>query len=654
MFIFYYRYDVRGRVKKMWNIISGFDTLLTEYEYNSQDQVTYLTYRPGKSDSKKFRYDYDYSGRLQDVSYFSSGDVDDPQGYYVNFSSYEYNTNSQMQRTLFHSSDMTNEYFYNNRNWITAVINSKGVFDYTNDYFKNGNVKKQTLTGNYKENFTRNDELTFIFTYDKSNRLLTSSLTGQTKNDYNLINSYDKDGNILTLDRYGSNENLIDDFNYTYYSGTNKLQRVSGAGNQFGYDLNGNLAQDYLNNNSEIVYDHRNLITELKHRSQILGDTVFLTKYYYDETGSRIRKMTYKYTGSLQDNPSIYSDVDNTSYWLLRNDEIYSRDISGKELAIYVNENIYQWNVWGLDNEGKIDNSGNPFFYLKDHLGSVRSITDANLGVVSSQDYDAWGYLLQGRQYDSDESVYKFTGKERDKESEYDYFGARYYDARVANWTSVDPLMEKHFDFSPYNYVLRNPMRLVDPDGMQVDFNTIIDITSSIIKGKVQNEILSNLSTDVKAEYYDMSLEEFSRGNIISSEIQPGDFLGAAIGVKLATKFPILATEKLIQQTVGGTISNTLENVTSTSTSLVGTELNLTAKDILAKMSSRGISEKMIKTTLAKGKRFWDPNNNSINYVLEKGFASGKDMLVGVNPLTRKIATTFKGKDLIHKRFIPF
>jgi len=399
------------------------------------------------------------------------------------------------------------------------------------------------------------------------------------------------------------------------------------------------------------------LITELR---QEVGSKYKNTFYKYDEAGNRISKTVYEYEGSsISQDTTSESDFPNSSDWQLYNKEIYSRDVSGRELAIYVNDEISEYPIYGLSLIGKIKNDV-PYYYYKDHLGSVRAVVNSSNSLISAQDYacppwrDAWGNLLDGRSYQSDESKFKFTGKERDKENSYDYFGARYYDARVTNWTSVDPLMEKHFDFSPYNYVLRNPMRLVDPDGMQVDFNTIIDITSSIIKGKVQNEILSNLSTDVKAEYYGMSLEEFSRGNIISSEIQPGDFLGAAIGVKLATKFPILATEKLIQQTVGGTISNTLENVTSTSTSLVGTELNLTAKDILAKMSSRGISEKMIKTTLAKGKRFWDPNNNSINYVLEKGFASGKDMLVGVNPLTRKIATTFKGKDLIHKRFIPF
>lgn len=66
---------------------------------------------------------------------------------------------------------------------------------------------------------------------------------------------------------------------------------------------------------------------------------------------------------------------------------------------------------------------------------------------------------------------YDFTGKERDNETNYDYFGARYYDSRIANWTSIDPLFEKHFDYSPYNYVWRNPIRLIDPDGRQVEFN---------------------------------------------------------------------------------------------------------------------------------------------------------------------------------------
>ena len=36
-----------------------------------------------------------------------------------------------------------------------------------------------------------------------------------------------------------------------------------------------------------------------------------------------------------------------------------------------------------------------------------------------------------------------------------------------ARWLSVDPLAEKHPDWTPYHYVLANPLLLIDPDGRQ-------------------------------------------------------------------------------------------------------------------------------------------------------------------------------------------
>ena len=48
-----------------------------------------------------------------------------------------------------------------------------------------------------------------------------------------------------------------------------------------------------------------------------------------------------------------------------------------------------------------------------------------------------------------------FTGKERDEETGYGYFGARYMDHELMTmWLSVDPMMDKYPNISPYNYCM--------------------------------------------------------------------------------------------------------------------------------------------------------------------------------------------------------
>ena len=62
-----------------------------------------------------------------------------------------------------------------------------------------------------------------------------------------------------------------------------------------------------------------------------------------------------------------------------------------------------------------------------------------------------------------------FTGKERDEETGYGYFGARYMDHELMTmWLSVDPMADKYPGISPYAYCAWNPVKLVDPDGRDV------------------------------------------------------------------------------------------------------------------------------------------------------------------------------------------
>jgi RHS repeat-associated protein len=79
---------------------------------------------------------------------------------------------------------------------------------------------------------------------------------------------------------------------------------------------------------------------------------------------------------------------------------------------------------------------------------------------------------MSNRSFNAPEYKYGFNGKEKDDETtvgggSYD-FGARIYDGRLGRWLSLDPLMAKYPQLSPYNFVDNSPIYCKDGDGRDI------------------------------------------------------------------------------------------------------------------------------------------------------------------------------------------
>ena len=112
-----------------------------------------------------------------------------------------------------------------------------------------------------------------------------------------------------------------------------------------------------------------------------------------------------------------------------------------------------------------------------------------------------------------------FTGKERDEETGYGYFGARYMDHELMTmWLSVDPMADKYPSISPYAYCAWNPVKLVDPDGMESlvnDDGWIINHENKIVtrvsdNGGNQKQYTTSL--DGFCFSYEMNVDDFIQG----------------------------------------------------------------------------------------------------------------------------------------------
>lgn len=164
------------------------------------------------------------------------------------------------------------------------------------------------------------------------------------------------------------------------------------------------------------------------------------------------------------------------------------------------------------------------------------------------------------RSFNTDQGKYKFTSKERDAESNYDYFGARYYDSRIANWGSVDPLLEKHKDWTPYNYVLRNPTRLIDPDGKQKVPYLLSDVNKQDWSPATENREVRISSSGHVVPWSEGPTET---GAMERPVIDPIDLFAGAIGFKFASQIGIKVGENIVGKEISEVASKNIVNEAS-------------------------------------------------------------------------------------------
>jgi RHS repeat-associated protein len=111
---------------------------------------------------------------------------------------------------------------------------------------------------------------------------------------------------------------------------------------------------------------------------------------------------------------------------------------------------------------------GTVYYYITDHLGSVRAILDSSGNIKSTHDFEPFGFELQPLSAESTNFKYKYTGQERDYDTGLDYMHFRYYASTMGRFLKPDNIIPNAFNpqsWNLYSYVNGNPVNFNDPSG---------------------------------------------------------------------------------------------------------------------------------------------------------------------------------------------
>ncbi|MEG0153525.1 MAG: hypothetical protein RR744_10210, partial [Cellulosilyticaceae bacterium] len=268
--------------------------------------------------------------------------------------------------------DVTNsvestDYDYNIRGWMTGInlkpkssdasqpVDASKLFSYKIKYDDSANPAREKYNGGiseidwiYKDTGISNR---YEYTYDKLDRLkaadyktVTGISTTADSKYYNEEVSYDINGNIKTLKRYGKPLMgqagvLIDNLNYTYSNENNSNQLLSiydasknkngypyiAIQQNFTYDQNGNIATILDKGISSIKYNYLNLPNNIVQKNNN-------TSYVYRADGAKLFK-SFFINGETLETEYLDGFVYTTLYSLsieraLRKDDVATREVA--------------------------------------------------------------------------------------------------------------------------------------------------------------------------------------------------------------------------------------------------------------------------------------------------------------------------------------
>ncbi len=137
-------------------------------------------------------------------------------------------------------------------------------------------------------------------------------------------------------------------------------------------------------------------------------------------------------------------------------------------MTIYKNHEQKELPVYGLSGlEVYYKNTGNTYYQLTEHLGSVRAVIIKNgtkaAALVAAHDYYSFGMPMPGRTLSDAEGYrYAYEGQEKDPETGKEAFQLRLWDDSIGRWLTTAPYGQYS---SPYIGMGNNPITRVDPDG---------------------------------------------------------------------------------------------------------------------------------------------------------------------------------------------